>query len=113
MKIVKIKASDYKNPASMLRRVGAVLENQAFPDRVYWCKADLQKMEKAILSTYKNIYKDLNNDRLKYHIAMDMLNYGPSLITGKNFPQGYMLVDDNFLRHVDAYYTREEMEPEV
>jgi hypothetical protein len=93
MRIVKIKANDLKDAEKLLRKVGAVEENQAFPDCVYLSKEDTATLRKNLMVQAKKQYPYLKKDKIEGIVAMELLNLGPNESLAKVLKKGYAVVD--------------------
>ena len=95
MKIVKLKASDFKKDIiQLLKRVGATSQFRAFPDHVYLSKNDYKAFEKLTAELFKREYPFLRDAKIQASVGMHMLNYGPSTVLQEAIKDGYALVDE-------------------
>jgi hypothetical protein len=98
LKTYKINKRDYTNFEYLLKRVGAVHNDQGFPSHVYWSKADLNKSRAAIKASYKKEFPYMTSKALDYQVGMLMLNLSPSEVAGNGLKPGYMLVDERAIK---------------
>lgn len=94
MQIIKLKKSDYKNLASLYRRIGCVYEDrQAFPYHTFVSPKTYKQIENITKGEFKKEYPHLNKKSLASSVAMYLLNLGPCTLAG--LPDNVILVDTN------------------
>lgn len=92
MKIIKLKASMLKEPGSLLRQVGAVYKNQAFPSHVYMNPKDYKKLQSNYTRALRKAHPYISPRKLQSSVGMHFLNLGPR--EDKGVAPGYLIVDD-------------------
>lgn len=93
MKAYKIKKSEYTDFESLLKRIGLVKGNRAFPSFVYWNKKDLDKAKKELRKLCKKDFPHYNKKIIDNAVGMYMLNLSPCELKDNPLKDGYMLVD--------------------
>lgn len=106
MKSYKLKKSELTkvNYAGILRRVGAVDGNQAYPSHTYISSKTAKRMERALYAAYKKEFPWAHNKKLQYSVGMEILNLEPSICDA--IKDGYIAVDDRAIN--DILGTKEE-----
>ncbi len=94
MKTVKITKSMLKDPETLLRKVGAVHDNQAFPGQVYMNQKDYQELRKNLTKAFKKEYPLLLKRKIESSVEMTLLNLGPVNLK-RGIEKGYLLVDED------------------
>lgn len=92
MKIIKLKAGMLKEPGSLLRQVGAVYKNQAFPSHAYMNPKDYKKLMANYTRALKKDHPYMSLRTLQYSVNSHFLNLGPR--EDKGVAPGYLIVDD-------------------
>jgi hypothetical protein len=98
MKAIKITKNMLKNPAVLLKKVGAVYENDAFPSYVYMNKSDYLKLKKNLIKAFKKEYPHAVKRKIQASVEMILLNLGPVNLK-KGIEKGYLLVDDKAINN--------------
>lgn len=93
MKVLKLKHKHYANLPQLMRDAGVVCEqNRADPGRVHVHKKDLAKMRSEISKALKKQYPYIPANKLKFSVAMEMLNLSPAECNAVQ--PGYAIVED-------------------
>lgn len=100
MKSYKLKKSELAtaNYAGILRRVGAVDGNQAFPMNTYISSKTAKRLERALYAAYKKEFPWASKKRLQYSIGMEILNLEPSICDA--IKDGHIAVDDRAIEQI-------------
>jgi len=77
MRVYKIKRAEFKNIGSMLKRIGATIDNQAYPQFTYVSKKTYSKMQRIIGLEFKKEYPGISDRKLELAVGMHLLNWGP------------------------------------
>jgi hypothetical protein len=96
MRLVKIRKSWLNDASLLLKKVGALQGNQAFPSDVYISEEDYKTLEYATTQFGKKM--GFRGDRLKSAVGFELLNLGPNTLLAKALKPGYVLVDDDAIR---------------
>lgn len=97
MKVFKFKAAYYRDLAKLLKEVGAVVKNQAYPEYTLVSKVDYKKIEKATKAAFIKEYPYLKFSKkaLATSVAMHLLNLGPAV--SEAIKPGTILVIDSMI----------------
>lgn len=82
----------YVDPVKLLRKTGAVHENQAYPSYVFVSPKRYKEMKKETFRVVKAEIGISSAKRINYHVGLHMLNFGP--VELKGLPDNIVLVDD-------------------
>jgi hypothetical protein len=82
----------YVDPVKLLKKVGAVHENQAYPSYVFVSPKRYKEMKKEIIRVVKEEIGKSSTRRINYYVGLHMLNFGP--VEVKGLPDNIVLVDD-------------------
>ncbi len=82
----------YVDPVKLLRKTGAVHENQAYPSYVFVSPKRYKEMRKETLQVVKEEIGKSSTRRINYYVGLHMLNFGP--VEVKGLPDNIVLVDD-------------------
>jgi len=82
----------YVDPVKLLRKTGAVHENQAYPSYVFVSPKRYKEMRKETLRVVKEEIGKSSTRRINYYVGLHMLNFGP--VEVKGLPDNIVLVDD-------------------
>jgi hypothetical protein len=82
----------YVDPVKLLRKTGAVHENQAYPSYVFVSPKRYKEMRKETLRVVKEEMGKSSTRRINYYVGLHMLNFGP--VEVKGLPDNIVLVDD-------------------
>jgi hypothetical protein len=97
MKTVKITKNMLRDPEALLRKVGAVYEDHAFPSCVYMNESDYSELRKNLTKAFKKEYPHMIERKIQASVEMMLLNLGPVTLK-KGIEKGYLLVDDKTIK---------------
>lgn len=89
----KLTAKMLKDPATLLRSVHAVTNDNAYPQHVYVCKQDYNKIVSNLRKLLKKQSPYASKRVIETTIGFEMLNLGPN--TSNGVKPGYVIVDAN------------------
>jgi hypothetical protein len=94
MKIVKLNKTMLKKGwVHILKAVGAVEGNQAYPSHVYMAKEDIKAVRKNYREELKKERPGISKKYLDYYEGIDFLNYGANSSAENVIKPGCILVD--------------------
>lgn len=93
MKTVKITKTMLKDPATLLRKVGATHEKQAFPSHVFMNEKDYQVLKTNLKKQFKKEYPFIKKEKIESSVAFELFNLGPVNLK-KGIEKGYVLVNE-------------------
>lgn len=91
IKTIKLKKSEYANLPALLKRVGLVRDNEAYPSNLFVSKPTYKRIKSAITAQFKKEYPHTRQERLKVSVGMTLLNLGP-VVVDKGIELGYAVV---------------------
>lgn len=89
----KIRKSEYYDLPKLLRRIGAVYENKAYPSYVYINKYTEKVFKKELRKAFIKKYKYISKNMYIYYVNTEWLNYGPNISPA--IKNGYILINKN------------------
>jgi hypothetical protein len=93
---IKIRKSWLRDPTLLLKKLGAVKGNQAYPSDVYISARDYEFMRTSLRKVGKK--QRLGGRRLDMAVEMELLNYGPNQSLKNAIRQGFALVDTKTIK---------------
>lgn len=83
MKIIKLQKKDYHDLVFLLKRLGLVSGNRAYPERLVVNETTYKKMKTAYAEKLKEV-GFISKKNLQYSVEMEFLNLGPVVLKTKN-----------------------------
>jgi len=101
MKTYKLRKSDYTDFQGLMRRVGAVSNDntQAYPQHVYCNRKDLTKSVKLLKQLAKKANPHYSSKQADMAARMYFLNLSPNELMGNPLKDGYVLVDEKAIEN--------------
>jgi hypothetical protein len=95
MKIVKLtKKMLALDPVDLLKKLGACDSHTAFPNHVYFSKADYKTLKSNVRKLAKKQFMGYSKKYIDNVVGFEMLNYGPNSSLEDAIKPGHALIDE-------------------